>query len=217
MKPNLTILAAALALGLSGTAENTAYAHDGMHMDMTDMPEMDMSGTKDAQHHAAKVVRKTVNYKVPSIELVRDDNRTVLLPDEMNDGRPVIMNFIYTTCTSACPLTSHTFEELQTKLGNEREKVHMISISIDPEQDTPKQLAEYAHKYDAKSQWQFYTGTSEASLVAQRAFGVYYGDKMDHTPVTLLRAAPGKTWLRIDGFASADDLLHEYRKLVTTP
>ncbi|ADE12042.1 SCO family protein [Sideroxydans lithotrophicus] len=212
MQSNLTILAAALAIGLSGAAATSAYAHDGMHMEM-----MDMSGSADVHHAVQKVVRKTMNYNVPRVELVRDDNRTVLLPDEMNDGRPVIMNFIYTTCTSACPLTSHTFQELQAKLGSERNKVHMISISIDPEQDTPRQLAEYAHKYDAKSQWQFYTGTSEASLAAQRAFGVYYGDKMDHTPVTLLRAAPGKAWLRIDGFASADDLLLEYRKLVSTP
>lgn len=215
MQSNLTILAAALAIGMSGAT--SAQAHDGMHHDGMHMEMMDMSGSGDTQHAAQKVIRKTVNYDVPRVELVRDDNRTVLLPDEMNDGRPVIMNFVYTTCTSACPLTSHTFEELQAKLGNEREKVHMISISIDPEQDTPKQLAEYARKYDAKSQWQFYTGTSEASLAAQRAFGVYYGDKMDHTPVTLLRAAPGKAWLRIDGFASADDLLHEYRKLVSTP
>lgn len=212
MQSNLTILAAALAIGMSGAAATPACAHDGMHMEM-----MDMSGSADVHHAVQKVVSKTMNYNVPRVELVRDDNRTVLLPDEMNDGRPVIMNFIYTTCTSACPLTSHTFQELQAKLGSERNKVHMISISIDPEQDTPRQLAEYAHKYDAKSQWQFYTGTSEASLAAQRAFGVYYGDKMDHTPVTLLRAAPGKAWLRIDGFASADDLLLEYRKLVSTP
>ena len=215
MQSNLTILAAALALGMSGAAATSAHAHDGMQMEMMDM---DMSGPTGMQHHdAQKVVRKMMNYSVPRIELVRDDNRTVSLPDEMSDGRPVIMNFIYTTCTSACPLTSHTFEELQAKLGKDREKVHMMSISIDPEQDTPRQLAAYAHKYEAKSQWQFYTGTSQASLTAQRAFGVYYGDKMSHTPVTLLRAAPGKTWLRIDGFASADDLLHEYRKLVSTP
>jgi protein SCO1 len=224
MKP-IPMPAAVLMLGMSVTMIAVASADEGMHMGMNGMhmEMMDMPGHADAESHAhqhsmaKKVSRMTANYSIPKIRLVRDDNRTVSLPDEMDDGRPVILNFVYTTCTTSCPLTSRTFEQLQERLGTEREKVHMISISIDPEQDTPARLAEYARKYDAKSQWQFYTGTSEASLAAQRAFDVYFGDKMDHTPVTLLRAAPGKSWLRLDGFASAEDLLREYRKLVSAP
>ena len=166
-----------------------------------------------AHHHM--MMQKTsisqVNYDVPPVKLVRDDGVGVSLPDELNDGRPVILNFIYTTCTTVCPVTSHTFEQLQEMLGEERNKVHMISISIDPEQDTPERLAAYARKYEAAPQWRFYTGTNEASLTAQRAFDVYRGDKMNHSPVTLLRTVPGKSWLRIEGFASAEDLLREFR------
>ncbi len=164
---------------------------------------------------AQKTTLTSVDYILPQIKLVRADGKTVSLPDELNDGRPVIMNFIYTTCKAICPLSSQTFSQLQRKLGNEREKVHMVSISIDPEQDTPTRLTDYAFKYKAGTQWQLYTGTIEASLATQRAFDVYRGDKMNHIPVTLLRAAHGKRWLRIDGFASADDLLREYRTLAT--
>jgi len=46
-------------------------------------------------------------------------------------------------------------------------------------------------------------------LAVQRAFGAYRGDKMSHTPLTLMRSAPGKPWVRFDGFARADDLLAE--------
>jgi protein SCO1/2 len=168
-----------------------------------------------AHHHMMmqRTSMSQVNYDVPPVRLVRDDGKAVSLPEELNDGRPVILNFIYTTCTTVCPVTSHTFEQLQEMLGEERTKVHMISISIDPEQDTPERLAAYARKYEAAPQWHFYTGTSEASLTAQRAFDVYRGDKMNHSPVTLLRAAPGKSWERIEGFASAEDLLREYRAL----
>ena len=52
-----------------------------------------------------------------------------------------------------------------------------------------------------------------ASVEAQRAFNVYRGDKMSHTPVTLLRAAPGQSWVRLDGFATAEDLYAELQKL----
>ena len=51
------------------------------------------------------------------------------------------------------------FEQLQEMLGEERNKVHMISISIDPEQDTPTRLREYAKKFGAGPAWQHYTGT----------------------------------------------------------
>lgn len=205
---------------LLGAISIGVYAHDEMH-DMGDMHMgMDMSGTDPHAHHhhamAQKVSVRTADYNVPQITLVREDNKSVSLQNEMNDGRPVILNFIYTTCTAVCPITSRTFEQFQDKLGDERNKVHMISITIDPEEDTPARLAAYAHKFDAGPQWRFYTGSSDASLAAQRAFDVYQGDKMNHSPVTLLRAAPGKSWLRIDGFASADMLIQEYRKLVAS-
>ena len=62
-----------------------------------------------------------------------------------------------------------------------------------------------------------YTGTIEASLSTQQAFGVYRGDKMSHALVTLLRAAPGQPWRRIDGLLAADDLLAEYHRLLGAP
>lgn len=205
-------LLGALALAASGTiapltscalADNTAGAQGGHHHMMGMMPVV-MEGTRTS----------TAQYTVPQVKLVRDDGKVVSLPQELNDGRPVILDFIYTSCTEICPVTSRTFAQLQDKLGNDRAKVHLVSISIDPEQDTPAVLREYARKYGAGPEWQHYTGTAQASIAAQKAFDVYRGDKMNHTPVTLLRAAPGKPWVRIDGFASADELLSAYRELL---
>jgi protein SCO1/2 len=155
------------------------------------------------------VIRSVVNYPVPAIALVRDDGKNVTLIDELNDGRPVVLNFIYTTCTGICPLASHIFSQLQRQLGAERNHVHLVSISVDPEEDTPTRLRAYAQQYSAGSSWQHYTGTVAASTAAQRAFDVYKGDKMGHTPVTLVRTAPDGPWVRFDGFATADMLLKE--------
>ena len=163
---------------------------------------------------AAATRRSTADYKVPPVKLVRDDGKTVSLAEELNDDRPVIMNFIFTTCTAICPVMSRVFSQFQSKLGDDRDKVHMVSISIDPEQDTPARLAEYASKFAAGPQWRFYTGTTEASIATQRAFDVYRGDKMSHLPVTLVRATPGKPWVRIEGFTTSDELLREFREIV---
>jgi protein SCO1/2 len=117
--------------------------------------------------------------------------------------------FIYTSCTTVCPLTSHTLSELQSKLGTDRDRVHLVSISIDPEQDTPARLRDYAKTFNAGPEWQHYTGTLAASEMVQRAFDVYRGAKMDHSPATLVRSAPDAAWVRIDGFATADQLYQE--------
>lgn len=168
-----------------------------------------------AQHHMMEgAKRSTADYKLPQISLVRADGKTVSFTDELNDGRAVALNFIFTTCSTTCPVTSGIFSQLQSNLRNYRDQVHLVSISTDPLQDTPAVLRGYAKKFGAGKEWQFYTGTVESSIAVQRAFDVYRGDKMNHTQVTLLRAAPGKPWLRIDGFASADELSRELREMV---
>ncbi len=155
------------------------------------------------------VTRSTADYRIPQVSLVRQDGKSVLLPKELNDGRPVVMNFVFTTCGTICPLLSQTLERLQAKLGAERNKVHLVSITIDPEEDTPARLAEYAKRYHAGPEWQHYTGTVQAVVTTERAFNVYREDKMGHTPVTLVRQAPGKPWIRFDGFVTPDELLRE--------
>ena len=154
-------------------------------------------------------------YVVPDVKLTRQDGVDISLPAEMNDGRPVMVNFIFTSCGSICPLMSQVFGQVQRRLAGEGAAVHLMSISTDPEEDTPARLREYAGRFGALAGWNHYTGTLEASQTAQRAFGVYRGDKMSHTPVTLIRAEPGGPWLRIEGFVTPDDLLRQYHQLLT--
>ena len=174
----------------------------------------DMSDDAAASSTMDGVTVSTVSYQTPQLQLLRDDGKSVSLVKELDDGRPVVMNFIFTTCATTCPLSSQTFASFQNKLGAESARVHMVSISIDPEQDTPTRLRAYAKTFHAGKQWQHYTGTLQASQAAQQAFGAYRGDKMSHTPLTLLRAAPGKPWMRIEGFVTPDQLLHHYHDLL---
>jgi protein SCO1/2 len=177
------------------------------------MPGNDTMIGHDSQLTARTTV-SSMQYSVPELKLIRQDGKSVSLPEEMNDGRPVIVNFIFTTCGSICPLMSQVFGQFQQMLGPESGHVHLMSISTDPEEDSPARLREYARKHGAREGWNHYTGTLEASQAAQRAFGVYRGDKMSHTPVTLLRIAPGQPWLRVDGFVTPDELMHHFHQLL---
>jgi protein SCO1/2 len=199
----IRLLVAALAAALCLLVPNAASAHDE---EMHDHQHM---------HHAKQQAeRSTAEYAIPQVQLVRDDGKSVWLADELNDGRPVVLNFIFTTCTEICPLVSHTLSELQDDLGPDRDRVHFVSISIDPEQDTPARLHAYAKKYAAGPEWQHYSGTLQASITAQRAFDAYRGNKMNHLPVTFLRASPGQPWVRLDGFATSGQLLQELRVML---
>jgi len=165
---------------------------------------------------AAGIKRSVAEYTLPDTTLVRDDGRRVQLNAEMNDGRLVMLNFVFTTCSAVCPVTSQVFAEAQARLGAQLPKVHMMSISIDPENDTPAQLRDYAKRFSAGAQWQHYTGSHATSVMLQKAFATYRGDKMNHLPVTLLRRGVGQPWVRLEGFVSPSELAVEVRSMLGT-
>jgi protein SCO1/2 len=200
--PTVALVAAAAALSITTGAAASDPSDPHAHC------------REAASQGMTRATRSTADYALPHVTLVRDDGKTVSFPDELDDGRPVVLDFIYTTCTTICPVLSGTFARLQERLGDEARRVHMVSISIDPEQDTPARLAEYAKRFHAGPQWRHYTGTVQASVAIQRAFDAYRGDKMDHLPVTFLRAAHGSRWVRVDGFATVDELARELHALV---
>lgn len=153
-------------------------------------------------------------YDPPDLPLVDAQGRGSSLQRILDDDRPVLLNFIFTTCTTICPVLSATFAQVQQQLGSGAERVHMVSISIDPEHDTPERLRAYAQRFTAGPQWSFLTGELKDIVAVQRAFNAYRGSKMNHPPLTFLRAAAGGPWVRLDGIASGSDVVRELQGLV---
>jgi protein SCO1/2 len=177
-----------------------AWGHEGHGAHMDAAAKMDIK-------------RSEAKYLMPKVSLLNQKGQKLTLNEALDDGRPVMLNFIYTSCTTICPVTTQIFSEVQAKLGSQGARIHMVSVSIDPEYDTPKRLLAYAKEYKTGPQWDFYTGSIDDSITVQKAFDAYRGDKMNHAPLTLLRAAPGKPWVRLDGFASPEMIVKEYRAL----
>jgi protein SCO1/2 len=179
-----------------------------------------LSGEHDhhmhTMHDAASGVytRSAGAYQIPDVMLVDMSGAAVSLRKVLDGNDPIMLNFIYTTCTAICPVMSATFSGVQDQLGAESKKVRMVSISIDPENDTPAKLRAYANKYHAEPQWKMLTGSAENSIAVQRAFDAFRGDKMNHSPATFIRAGgTNQPWVRLEGFASAEDIIKEYRQL----
>lgn len=156
---------------------------------------------------------KFAEYIAPDVELTTDDRIVLSLTDLLNTNKPVMLNFIFTTCTTICPVLTASFTQVQELLGERVDEVLMISITIDPEYDTPEKLAEYSERFKAGAQWKFLTGRIDDIIVVEKAFDIYRGSKTNHDPVTFLRGGKSNRWLRMEGFAKAAEIVAEYEKL----
>jgi protein SCO1/2 len=173
-------------------------------------------GVLGSQGEADKANRKyprTVEYyKVPDVTILTQDGAKIKLRSYVDADKPVIIDFIYTTCTTVCPVLSAGFAGIQRRLGKDSNAVQLISVSIDPEYDRPERMKEYLRRYHATEGWDFITGSLRDIENIMQTFSCK-SDKMNHQPLYLLHAPKSETWVRIEGLVSASDLLDELRKL----
>lgn len=155
--------------------------------------------------------RTLEGYAVPEVTLVNQEGAKVNLKAMLESGEPVIVDFIFGTCTTICPVLSAGYANLQTKLPA-GSKVHLVSISIDPENDTPKVMRDYLKRYRARPGWDFFTGKREDIDKVMRAFNAYIPNKMSHFPLTNIRDPKTGKWIRIFGLMSSSEFVAECRK-----
>ena len=172
-----------------------------------------VAGEVSKAEQEPEFTRSEANYQIPDITLVRKDGQKLSFLKELDDGRPVFLNFIFSSCSAICPMLSHTFSQVQTQLEKDKQKFHLVSVSIDPEHDSPATLTEYAKKFKAGANWDFYTGSQKDSIAIQKAFNAFRGDKMNHASLVFMRSAPGQPWVRLEGLLSSKTLIQEFNNL----
>jgi protein SCO1/2 len=158
--------------------------------------------------------RTVETYSIPDVVLVNQDGEKIPFKKFLETDKPVMLDFIYGTCTTICPVLSATFVNFQRKMGADSGKVRLVSISIDPENDTPKVMKDYLKKYHAKPGWDFLTGSRGDIDQVMRAFDAYISNKMYHFPLTIIRSPRDGKWTRINGLMSSSELMAEYRKVI---
>jgi len=160
-----------------------------------------------------KYKRSIETYTMPDVTLVNQNGARVKLKSLVNSDKPVVVDFIYGTCTTICPVLSAGYSNLQRKLGEKSTNVQLISISIDPENDTPKVMKEYLKRYQAKPGWDFLTGSRSDIDKVMHAFDAYIPNKMYHYPLNLIRDPKNGKWVRIFGLTSTSEFMNEYKKV----
>ncbi|HEX6159788.1 MAG TPA: SCO family protein [Thermoanaerobaculia bacterium] len=148
--------------------------------------------------------RILIGEKLPDVEVVDHTGRKLHFYSDLVRGRTVLVNAVYTDCEFVCPFLGQAFAKLQESLGDRLgTEVFLISISRDPERDTPRKLAAWRERYGAKAGWIVVTGTKGEIDRLLRALTGDRSGRGGHDMVTYLGHDPSGTWLRLYGAAEA--------------
>jgi cytochrome oxidase Cu insertion factor (SCO1/SenC/PrrC family) len=152
---------------------------------------------------------------VPDVPVVDQEGRPIRFYSDLVRGRVVAVNFIFTTCQGVCPPMGTTFARLEAALKGRG--VRLISVSVDPVNDTPARLAAWAKKYGAGPDWTLVTGRKPDVDGLLRALGAFSADKASHSPFVLLGDDRKGVWRRVHGLSPPETILDAVNALAGPP
>ena len=204
----LCLLLAGLALPAGAQtpapAPDPHAGHEGMHHPQPAAP----STEKPSQNNPAQ------GY-FGEIPLVNQNGETMRLYSDLIRDKIVVIDFMFTSCTGACPIMSNNFAKIQAWLGPRLGKdVHLISISVDPANDTPAKLKEYAARFKAQPGWYFLTGTQENVNAALAKLGNAVDNPEAHQNLFLIGNDRTGLWKKAFGLAEPEALLPVVQSVV---
>ena len=160
------------------------------------------------KHGAHDAAPQTSKMNIPDVELLDQNGKKVHFYTDLVKGQTVVINFIFTTCTTICPPLGATFARVQKELGDKAGRdVRFISISVDPATDTPERLKAWGAKFHAGEGWTLVTGNKPQLDELLRALGASTARPEDHSPTILIGNDVRGTWTRTYGLAKSSQLV----------
>ena len=190
-----------LTFCLLTAAMGQALAHSADEHAGHDMP------AKSASSESAQV-------KFADVALVDQNGKPVRLEKDLVSNKIVVMSFIYTSCTTVCPVVSSIMGKVQKQLGARvGGEVQLVSISVDPQRDDAKRLNDYASNFQKGPGWSWLTGSSQSITETLKGLGSFSGDIKNHQPLILVGDGNSRHWTRYYGFTDPTVLTREVEKL----
>jgi protein SCO1 len=155
---------------------------------------------------------------LPDVEVTDQDGHRLHFFADLVSGRTVAIDFVFTACSSLCPMLTATMRAVQEELGGRLgEQVRFISISVDPENDTPKALKAYAERFGAAPGWSFVTGAKDDIAKLLKALGESAASRDAHSPVVLIGNERAGRWTRGYGLSPAAALVEAITTAAAAP
>ena len=168
-------------------AATAGLAVGGKHRERVPDPQTDF------QAYTAYRLRQ----HLPNIELINQDGRKLRFYDDLIKSKIVVIQFMFTKCDQLCPMVTPNLVKVQKELQKQAPgEVNLVSISVDPEHDTPAALKEYAAKFHVGPNWQFLTGRKAEIERLRRELGVFDPENttFEHMNVVTIGKEPTGQW-----------------------
>jgi protein SCO1 len=123
---------------------------------------------------------------LPNLVFMNQNGKKVRFYDDLVKDKSVVINFFYTTCSESCPVAMHNLVNAKLDLEKRGHKdVVFISITLDPDVDTPAVLKTFSKSHDTGSDWQLLTGSKADITQLRRGLGIYdINPELDRDPAT---------------------------------
>jgi protein SCO1/2 len=142
------------------------------------------------------------------IQLVNQNGEKMRFYSDLLQGKTVIINSFFATCQGNCLPITRNLEKVQEALGDRLGKdARIISISVDPEVDTPTELKAFSKKFHARPGWYFLTGSKEDVDFVLKKLGQFVENKNDHFNIVIIGNDRTGLWKKAFGLAKSDELI----------
>jgi len=149
-----------------------------------------------------------VSFEIPDSLLVDQNGKQLKFYSDLVKGKVVVVNFFFTTCSAVCPMQGRSLVRLRQRLGDRLGRdVFFISISKDPQNDTPEKLSQWAKLYGVGSGWTLLTG--EPPVIKKLLWdftGEEIGQAMHESMIIVGNDRTG-TWTATDGLLLPGELV----------
>src|SRR5579864_3739496 len=167
----------------------------------------------DFQAYTAYMLRE----HFPNVRLINQDKKRVRFYDDLIKGKIVVIQFMFSNCERLCPMVTPNLVKVQKELEKQSpRKVNIVSISVDPDHDTPAVLKAYAKKFHVQPGWQFLTGRRQDIDWLRRELGLYYPEDQQFEHMNMLtvgREATGQ-WFTIRALNNPEVIAYTVRKII---
>lgn len=147
--------------------------------------------------------------------LLTQDNKPVHFYNDLLKDKVVLINFIFTTCKGVCPPMTANLAKVQKNLGDHVGKdVMMLSISVDPLNDTPAALKKYADSFHVQPGWYFLTGEKQNVDVVLHKLGGFVEDPQQHSSVLIIGNVATGEWMKVLAMSNPAEIANAVTKLL---
>ncbi|MEA2463538.1 MAG: hypothetical protein QOJ98_1285, partial [Acidobacteriota bacterium] len=152
------------------------------------------------------------------LPLVDQNGRTVDLYRDLMRGRTVVINAFFADCKNTCPMMANAYRAIQGRFPDRIGRdLALISITVDPVNDTPPRLKSLATQLEAKEGWYFLSGTQEQVSAALRKIGLFAPDREGHSNLFLIGNDRTGLWKKALGVANLDEVVEVVNSVVNDP